>query len=183
MLVAGSALSTPLAAQSAFGFGVGATLGGGWQIQAADIGYVQAVHAGPLRYVSLGGRLGVFVDEGAVFGGSHGFVAALVLQARTALVRLADVGSETNPSPFGLDVTFEAAGYGAANLPADTTFSRLGSWWGGVSVLPGLRFGNPEGFRSGLLIGPTVLFGKATEVRAFAALRFELPMVHRKRQP
>ena len=106
-----------------------------------------------------------------------------MLQARTAVFRLADVGNESNPSPFGLDLTIEAAGYGAANLPSDTTFSQLGSWWGAVSVLPGLRFGNPESVRSALLIGPTVLFGKATKVRPFVALRFELPMAHRKRQP
>jgi hypothetical protein len=183
MLVAGSALSTPLAAQSAVGFGIAATLGGGWQIEAGELGYVHAVHAGPLSYMSVGGRFGAFVNEGSIVGGAQGFVAALVLQARTGLIRLADVGSETNPSPFGFDLTFEAVGYGAVNEPTNTLFSQLGSAWGAFSVLPGVRFGTPESVRSGLLIGPTVLFGKTTEVRPFIALRFELPMVHRKRQP
>src|ERR1700719_3517570 len=98
MLVAGSALSTPLAAQSAVGFGIAATLGGGWQIEAGELGYVQAVHAGPLRYASIGGRFGAFVNEGSIVGGAQGFVAGLVLQARTGTMRLADVGNESNPS-------------------------------------------------------------------------------------
>jgi hypothetical protein len=182
MLVAGSALSTPLAAQTAFAFGVAATVGGSWQIEAVDLGYVKDVHAGPLRDVSVGGRFGAFVNEGSIVGGGQGFVAALVLQARTGLMPLADVGSETNPNSFGLDVTFEAVGYGAVNAPANTPLSQLGSPWGAFSVLPGVRFGNPESIRSGLVVGPTVLFGHTTEVRAFAALRFEVPMVHRKRQ-
>jgi hypothetical protein len=183
MLMAGAALSTPLAAQSAIGVGVAATVGGSWQIEAVDLGYVQAVHAGPLRYVSVGGRFGAFVNEGAVFGGAQGFVAALVLQARTGLLQVADVGNESNPSSFGVDVTFEAVGYGGTNAPANTPLSQLGSAWGAFSVLPGVRFGNPESVRSGLVIGPTVLLGHTTEVRPFIALRFELPMVHRKRQP
>jgi hypothetical protein len=183
MLVAGSALSTPLVAQSAAAVGVAATVGGSWQIESIDLGYVQGVHAGPLRSLSVGGRFGAFVNEGAVFGGAQGFVAALLLQARTGLVRLADVGSETNPSSFGLDLTFEAAGYGAVNAPANTPLSQLGSAWGAVSVLPGLRFGDPETVRYGLVLGPTVLFGHTTEVRAFLGLRVELPLVHRKRQP
>jgi hypothetical protein len=179
MLVAGSALSTPLTAQSAVGIGVAATVGGSWQIEALDLGYVQAVHAGPLRWASVGGRFGSFVDEGAITGGTRGFVGALVLQTRTGLVRIADVGNESKPSPLGFDVTFEAVGYAGANTP----WSQIGSEWGAFSVLPGVRFGDSESVRSALLIGPTVLFGQATEVRAFVALRFELPMVHRKRQP
>ena len=172
-------MSTPLAAQSAFAVGVAATVGGSWQIEAVDLGYVQAVHAGPLRWVSVGGRFGSFVDEGALIGGARGFLAALVLQARTALVRLADVGNETNPSSFGFDVSFEAVGYGAANTP----LPQFGSAWGAFSVLPGVRFGDPQSIRYGLVFGPTVFFGQQTEVRPFLALRFELPMVHHKRHP
>ena len=180
MLVAASALSTPLAGQSAFAVGVAATVGGNWQFEAVDLGYVAGVHAGPLRYVSVGARFGAFVNEGVFIGGSQGFIAALVLQARTKLLQLADVGSETNPSSFGLDVTFEAVGYGAANEPRATAFSDLGSAWGAVSILPGLRFGNPETIRYGIVFGPTVSFGSTTDVRPFLALRFEVPMAHRR---
>ena len=177
MLVAGSALSTPLGAQSAFAVGVAATVGGSWQVEAVELGYVQAVHAGPLRSLSVGGRFGAFVDEGAIVGGARGFVAAFVFQARTGLVGLADVGNESNPSPFGFDVTFEGVGYGAANTP----LPQFGSAWGAFSVLPGLRFGDPHGVRYGLVFGPTVFVGQQTEVRAFLALRIELPMAHHKR--
>ena len=178
MLVVASALSTPLAAQSAFAVGVAATVGGGWQVEAVDLGYVRGVHAGPLRYMSVGGRFGAFVDENALIGGARGFLAALVLQARTGLFRLADVGNETNPSAFGFDVTFEAVGYGSANTPLSQ-----GSAWGAFAVLPGVRFGDPESVRYGLVFGPTVFFGQVTDVRPFLALRFEVPMVHRKRLP
>ena len=154
-----------------------ATVGGGWQVEAVDIGYVQTVHAGPLRYMSVGGRIGSFVDENALIGGARGIVAGLVLQARTGLLKLADVGNETNPSSFGFDLSFEAVGYGAANTP----LSQFGSAWGAVSVLPGVRFGDPQSMRYGLVFGPTLFFGKETEVRPFLALRFELPMVRHKR--
>jgi hypothetical protein len=178
-LVAGSALSTPLAAQHAFALGVAATVGGSWQIEAVDLGWVQQVHAGPFRSVSIGGRFGAFVDEGAVIGGARGFVAGLVLQGRTGLLQAADVGNETNPSSVGFDVSLEGVAYGAAN----TALPQFGSAWGAVSVLPGLRFGNPQTLRAGVVFGPTLFFGHETDVRPFLAFRFELPMTHRKRQP
>jgi hypothetical protein len=180
MLVVGSALSTPLAAQSAFALGVAATVGGSWQIEAVDLGVVRSIHAGPLRSVSVGGRFGAFIDEGALIGGARGFVAALVLQTRTGLLQLADVGNETNPSSFGLDLSFEGVAYGAANTPLSQQF---GSAWVGLSVLPGVRFGDAHTLRAGLVFGPTLFIGPTTEVRPFLALRFELPMVHHKRQP
>jgi hypothetical protein len=179
MLVACSTLSTPLVAQSAFAIGVAATVGGGWQIEAVDLGYVQAVHAGPLRSASVGGRFGAFVDENALIGGARGVVAGLVLQTRTGLVQLADVGNESNPSAFGIDVSFEGILYGSANTP----LSQFGSVWGALSVLPGVRFGDPRNLRAGLVFGPTMFFGKTTDFRPFLALRFELPMVRGKSHP
>lgn len=176
MLVVGFALSTPLGAQSSFAFGVAATLGGSWQIEGVDLGYVRSVHVGPFRYMSVGGRVGAFVDESAITGGTRGVVGGLVLQTRTNILQLADVGSETNPSPFGFDLTLEGAVYGAANNP-----SQFGSAWGAVSVLPGVRIGNAESVRYGLVLGPAVFFGEETEVRAFLALRFEIPMGRGKR--
>lgn len=178
MLVVGSALSTPLAAQSAFAIGVAATVGGGWQVEAVDLGYVKNVHAGLFRYVAIGTRIGSFVDENALIGGARGVTAALVLQGRTGLAKLAEIGNESNPSSFGFDVTFEGVAYGSANSP----LSQFGSTWGAFSVLPGVRFGDSESIRYGLVFGPTVFFGKSTDVRPFLSLRFEVPMVHRKRQ-
>jgi len=179
MLVVASALSTPLAAQSAFALGVAATVGGSWQVEAVDLGYVKNVHAGLFRYLAIGTRIGSFVDENALIGGARGVTAALVLQGRTGLVKLADIGNESNPSSFGFDVTFEGVAYGSANSPLA---GRFGSTWGAFSVLPGVRFGDAESIRYGLVFGPTVFFGKDTDVRPFLSLRFEVPMAHHKRQ-
>ena len=179
MLVVASALSTPLTAQGAWSVGFAATVGGGWQVEALDIVRMQRVHAGPFRWAAIGGRAGAFVDEGAIVGGSQGLLGGLVVQTRTGLMRIADVGNESNPSSFGLDLTFEAVGYAGKNTP----LTGIGSPWGGFSVLPGLRFGDPESFRFGLVIGPTLFVGQQTDVRAFLGLRFELPTVHRTSHP
>jgi len=176
--VAGFALSTPLAAQSAFALGVAATVGGSWQIEAVDLGWVRSAHAGPFRSVSIGGRFGAFVDETALIGGARGFVAGLVLGGRTGMLQLADVGNETNPSSVGFDVSLEAVGYKAWN----TALPQFGTAWGAVSLLPGLRFGNPQTLRAGLVFGPTLFFGHETDVRPLLALRFELPMARGKRR-
>jgi hypothetical protein len=175
MLVAASALSTPLAAQGMWSLGFAGTLGGSWQVEAADFGFGHSIHAGPLRSLSLAARLGAFIDEGAIIGGTRGFIGGAVLAARTGLLRIGDVGNSTNPSAFGVDVTVEAVGYGAVHSPLP-----LGSAWGAVSVLPGLRLGEGSGVHVSLLVGPTFFFGKSAEVRPFLGLRFELPMASRR---
>src|SRR2546425_13164992 len=92
------ALSTPLGAQShgAWTLGFAGTLGGGWQIEAADIGYARRVRAGPLRVAALTARLGSFVDEGAVLGGARGFGFGLTLGGLTGLHPIASLGSATS---------------------------------------------------------------------------------------
>lgn len=177
MLVTLAALSTPLAAQSAE-FGLAGTLGGSWQIEGVDIGYLRPVHAGPFQSVSASVRLGGFIDEGQIVGGSQGFVAGLVLAARTGMAHLADVGNENNAAPIGLDVTFEAIGYGGVNSPLPQ-----GSSWAAVSILPGIRFGDGPGARYSIVLGPTVFLGKSTDVRAFVGLRFEIPLAHHTLHP
>ena len=89
MLVTLLTLSTPLAGQSggrggrggrgAWVFGFAGTLGGGWQVEAADVGYARVVAAGPLRVATLAARVGSFIDEGAIIGGSRGFLAGLII--------------------------------------------------------------------------------------------------------
>jgi len=177
MLVVAGALSTPLAAQSA-ALGLAGTLGGSWQIEAVDIGYMRAVHAGPFKSVSVGARLGGFIDEGAIVGGSQGFVAGFILATRTGLIHLADVGNESTAAPVGLDLTLEAVGYGGVNSPLPQ-----GAGWAAVSVMPGIRFGDGPGARYSLVLGPTVFFGKVTNVHAFVGLRFEIPLARRTLHP
>jgi hypothetical protein len=179
MLTALAALSTPLAGQGgALTLGLAFTAGGGWQIQALDVGYGRAVHAGPIAMVSLSGRVGEFIDQGAIIGGARGFLFGTTLAVRTPMTIVAEVGSDSSTNRLGLDLTLEATGYAAANSPLP-----VGSPWGAVSLLPALRFGDPEGSRGGLLIGPTVFFGTVTQVRPFLGLRFELPLARPNRRP
>ena len=174
------ALSTPLGAQArgAWTAGFAGTLGGGWQIEAADIGYARALRAGPLRVAWLSARLGSFVDEGAILGGARGFVFGVTLGGHTGLLSLADLGTETSKSQVGVDLTVEGTAYLGARSPFPE-----GSPWGALTVLPGLKFGDPDGVQFGLLVGPTFFFGQASDVRPFLGIRFEAPLARRESHP
>lgn len=177
MLVALAALSTPLASQASSGGGHGGgggftgglafTVGGGWQIEGLDAGYMRRVQGGPIAAFSLMGRVGSFIDEGAIIGGARGFVFGVTLGAHTRALRLAELGADTSATRIGVDVTVEATGYAGSSSPLP-----VGSPWGAVSLLPGLRFGE----QFGLLFGPTVFFGTVTQVRPFLGVRFEAPL-------
>jgi len=171
MLALPFALSTSLAAQRAVSLGYAGTVGEGWQVEGADIGYMIGIHAVGLRWVTIGTRLGVFSDHGSVNGGSRGFVGAGVLQGRTGRLRLADIGSETNPQTLGADLTVEGILYGSANSPLPE-----GSPWGALSILPGVRFGGDENIRFGIVAGPTWYFGQTNSLHAFIGLRFDMPV-------
>jgi hypothetical protein len=179
MLTALVGLSTPLAGQgNALTLGLAYTVGSGWQVEGLEAGVARAVHAGPIAALSLTGRVGSFIDEGAILGGARGFVFGTSLAARTPLATIAELGADTSASRVGLDVTVEATGYVGSRSPLP-----VGSPWGAVSVLPGLRFGDPDGSRLGLLIGPTVFLGDVTQVRTFLGVRFEAPLARRERHP
>ena len=173
-----AALSTPLAAQTALGLGFVATLGGGWQIEGADVGLSRPVRAGPLRFLGVGARLAGFVDEGAIFGGTRGFISGLTLSARTARATLAELGDPTNVTTFGVDLTIEATGYLAANSPL-----LVGSRWAAVTTLLGLRFGNPGGSQFTVMVGPTVFFGHRTDTRALFTLHVDTTLARRGTHP
>lgn len=177
MLTGLACLSTRLAGQSGgWTAGLGGTLGTSWQVEAADVGYAHVAHAGPVAIVALTARLGSFIDENAILGGARGFVFGATLGVRTSMWQLAELGPESNTSAFGADLTLEATGYVGTNSPLP-----VGSPWGAVSLLPGLRFGTPDGGQLGLLIGPTVFFGTVTQVRPLLGLRFETALARDKR--
>jgi hypothetical protein len=178
MLAALVGLSTPLAGQGALTLGFAGTLGSGWQIEGLDVGFARRVHAGPIAALSLTARLGSFIDEGAIVGGARGFLFGTSLAARTPTATIAELGADTGSSRIGVDLTVEATGYAGARSPLP-----VGSPWGAVSVLPGLRFGDPNGARFGLLIGPTVFFGDVTQTRVFLGARFEAPLARRESHP
>jgi hypothetical protein len=178
MLAALVGLSTPLVAQGALDIGFAGTLGSGWQIEGLDVGYVRRVHAGPIAALALGARLGSFVDENAIIGGARGFIFGTSIAARTGTANIAELGADTSASRVGVDLTLEATAYAGSNSPLP-----VGSPWGAVSVLPGLRFGDPNGTRFGLLIGPTVFLGSVTQTRVFLGARVEVPLARREHHP
>jgi len=177
MLVGLAGLSTPLAAQETYGglltLGLAYTVGSGWQVQGFDVGYGRALRSGPFAAVSLGARLGEFIDQRAIVGGSQGFVFGATLAARTRALTVAEFGSDTAPSRMGLDVTIETTGYAGVHSPLG-----IGSPWGAASALLGLRVGN-----LGLVFGPTAFFGTATLVRPFLGVRFDVPLARREGHP
>jgi hypothetical protein len=73
----------------------------------------------------------------------------------------------------GLDLTLEATGYASAHSPLG-----IGSPWGAVSLLPGVRAGN-----FGLVFGPTAFYGSTTLVRLFLGVRLDVPLARRERHP
>lgn len=178
MLAALAALSNPARAQTAWGLGFAATLGSRWQIESGDVHFGRRPAHGPLGGYSVALRLGGFVDEGAIFFGNQGFVAALAVNARTPRLEIADIGDETNATGFGVDVTVEAAGYLASHSPLPQ-----GSRWVGLSVLPGLRVGPRDGPQWAILVGPTAFVGQETDVRVLLAFRFEAPLARRESRP
>ena len=94
------------------------------------------------------------------------------------MLSLATLGTETSKSEVGADLTVEGTGYLGAHTPLPQ-----GSPWGAVTVLPGLKFGDPDGVQVGLLLGPTFFFGQVNEVRAFLGIRFEAPLARRESHP
>lgn len=184
MLVALVALSTPLAAQTdpapnAIGLGFVATLGPEWQIEGGELGFVRRLRGRPLGALSIGIRLGTFIDEGAILGGSRGFVFAGTLAARSSTASIAQLGDDANANVIGFDVALEASGYLASSSPLPQ-----GPRWLALSLLPGLRVGSGDGMRYGFVIGPTAFFGggKST-VRGLLAFRLEAPLARRERRP
>lgn len=194
MLVALGALSTPLVAQveappsappaprprSAIGFGFAATLGGGWQIEGGEVSYVRRFGNGAIGALSVGARVGTFIDQGEILGGTRGFVFAPTLALRTGTASLAQIGDEQSATAIGFDVTVEASGYLASSSPLSH-----GSRWGAVALLPGLRVGGGgDGPRYGFVIGPTMFVGSGKPtVRGLLAIRAEAPLARRERRP
>jgi hypothetical protein len=191
MLVTLGALSTPLAAQEpvednvpidrrggAIGFALTGTLGSGWQVEGAEIGYVWQRGNGLLGAVTAGARIGAFVDQGAILGGTRGFVFAATFAARSGVAKFAEMGDDRNLTVIGFDVTLEGTGYLGANSPL-----LQGSPWGGIALLPGVRILGSNGTRYGIMVGPTFFVGRASDVRGMIALRIDTPLARRGAHP
>ena len=177
MLVVTGALSTPALAQErgpAWILGLSATVGSGWQMESAELGFSRLIGLGPLRHVMFTGRFGAFQDEGAQFWGGRGFIAGLAMGLATKPLQVLTIGAETDPMGVGLDLTFEGAGYLAKDTPEGFP---PGNGWGSVSILGGVRTIKTGGFAFSLSAGPKVLLGgPEPDVRAFLAFHIEVPM-------
>jgi hypothetical protein len=174
MLVVTAALSTSAVAQqrgAAWMIGLSATLGSGWQMENADIGFTRPIAFGPLRHASISARLGAFQDEGGFLFGARGFVGGVALGTQTRPYQIFQVGSEDNPVGIGLDVTLEGAGY----LASDSPFPQ-GDAWVSFAVLPGVRSIQTDSFGASIMVGPAVFIGQETTVRTFLAFHLEVPV-------
>ena len=189
MSLALGALSSRLAAQEsaaqsnkqaphAIGFGFVATLGDNWQMESAEIGYMRRPSRG-LAAIGVSARIGTFMNESTMLGGSKGVVFAGTLSARTHMKSIAQLGSDERGTGIGFDLTFKLSGYAAASSPMT-----LGSRWVGVSVLPAFSIGSGRAPHFAMVIGPTVFFtaGKPA-MRGLLAFRGEAPLARKERHP
>ena len=155
------------------GFGYFATLGGNWQIEAIEIGYVRHPERGPAA-LAIAARLGTFMEESAVVSAQRGAVFALAVSARTHMHQISELGSEERHLPIGLDLTLEATGYLAAGSP-----QWQGSNWLALAVLPSLRAG-----RGAVTLGPALFFGaQKPSLRCVLAIRGEKLLARHGRNP
>ncbi|MGH7614840.1 MAG: hypothetical protein ACREMW_12470 [Gemmatimonadales bacterium] len=178
MLTLCAALSTPLAGQSALSVGYAGTLGGHWQIEALDLGVSHPLGLGPVRHVGLAVRLGWFGDQGAIIGGTRGFLGALGLALRSGGLNLAAVGDDVSPTVIGVDLTLEAAGYLASRSPLPE-----GRRWLSLALLPGLRVGQLGRPQFAVLVGPAWFAGDVRRTHPFVSARVDFPLARRRGGP
>lgn len=163
---------------NAIGFGYVATLGDGWEIESVEIGYVRRPQHG-FAALSVGTRVGAFVNEKTMLGGTGGAVVAATLSARTKMNPIAEFGTDEHATGLGFDLTFELSGYLATTSPL-----AQGTHWAAVSVLPAFSLGNGDAAHFALVIGPTLwLSATKPAMRGLFALRGEAPLARRERRP
>jgi len=173
-----AALSPPAAGQSALSVGYAGTLGGHWQIEAAEVGVTHPLGLGPVRHGGLSLRVGWFGDQGAIIGGTRGLVGALGLGLRSGRLNVAAVGEDASPTVIGVDLTLEAAGYLAARSPLPE-----GRRWLSLALLPGLRVGQLGQAQFALLVGPAWFVGEVRRTHPFMSARVDIPLARRRGGP
>jgi hypothetical protein len=173
-----AALSTSAAGQSALSIGYAGTLGGHWQIEAVELGATHPLGLGPVRYGGLSLRVGWFGDQGAIIGGTRGFVGALGLALRSGRVNVAEMGEDASPIVIGVDLTLEAAGYLASRSPLVE-----GRRWLSLAILPGLRVGQLGQAQFALLVGPAWFAGDVRRTHPFVSVRVDIPLARGRGGP
>lgn len=171
--------STTLSAQAAFTIGYSGTLGSDWQIEAIEAGLVGHTGLGPIRAVSGTVRIGWFGDQGAIIGGTRGFIGAGAFAVRSGRVGLFAIGNDQNPTVVGLDLTLEAAGYLASRAPSPWRARAVS-----LAALPGIRVGQSGGGQFVVLGGPAWFSGGGTwHTHAFVSARYEVPLAQGRGGP
>lgn len=164
--------SVPLCGQSAFTIGYSGTLGSNWQIEALEGGLVGHTGWGPVRYVSGTVRIGWFGDQGAIIGGTRGFIGAGALALRSGRISVFTIGEDQNPTVVALDLSVEAAGYLASHAPSPWVAHSAS-----FAALPGIRVGQSGGGQFVVLGGPAWFSGGGTwHAHAFLSVRYEVPL-------
>lgn len=160
----------------AIGFGFFATLGAYWQLEGVEVGYVRRLQGG-LAALSFSGRVGTFINESTMLGGSRGIAFGGTLAARTRMKSIAQLGEEEHGTAIGLDLTLELTGYTAAASPSRTR-------WFAVSALPAFSIGSGDAAHFAIVVGPTLFLGDGKPAaRGLLAFRAEAPLARRERVP
>jgi len=161
----------------AIGFGFFATLGSNWQLEGVEVGYVRRMERG-LAAISVSGRIGTFINESAMIGGTQGIAFGGTIAGRTRMRSIAQFGEEEHGSAIGFDMTLEVSGYWSSNSPLSRT------QWMAVSLLPAISLGSGDAAHFGIVIGPTAFLGDGKPVvRGMLAFRGEAPLARRERRP
>ena len=164
----------PSTATRGYLFGVTTFAGGTWQPSGVEGELLFRTDRLPCSSVGIGLRLGSFIQNQAVLiGGTQGFFAAVVANARLRLATLWMVGSERNPTFVKLELVPEAVASLNAHSPmAQGSTSLTGAALFGVTV--GGRGPMDQTFL--LLAGPAWFGPKASEWHAQVSMRFTAPI-------
>ena len=161
----------------AIGFGFFATLGSHWQLEGVEVGYVRRMERG-LAAISVSGRVGTFINESAMIGGTQGVGFGATIAGRTRMKSIAQFGEEEHGTAIGFDLTLEVSGYTASNSPLSRTK------WMAISLLPAMSLGSGDAAHFGIVIGPTAFLGDGKPVvRGMLGFRGEAPLARRERRP
>jgi len=161
----------------AIGFGFFATLGSKWQLEGVEVGYVRRMERG-LAAISVSGRIGTFINESVMIGGTQGIGFGATIAGRTRMKSIAQFGEEEHGTAIGFDMTLELTGYTTSNSPLSRT------QWMAISALPAISLGTGDAAHFGIVIGPTAFLGDGKPVvRGMLSFRAEAPLARRERRP
>ena len=161
----------------AIGFGFFATLGSKWQLEGVEVGYVRRMERG-LAAISVSGRIGTFINESVMIGGTQGIGFGATIAGRTRMKSIAQFGEEEHGTAIGFDMTLELTGYATSNSPLSRT------QWMAISALPAISLGTGDAAHFGIVIGPTAFLGDGKPVvRGMLSFRGEAPLARRERRP